>query len=88
VTPQEDGADIAVEARLVGDKVRITVSDTGQGETSGYTDPTSSTGVGLANIRDRLQQAYGDEQSFTYGSSGNGGFTVTIEMPLRAGDVA
>jgi signal transduction histidine kinase len=31
VTPQEDGADISLEARLIGDKVRIVVSDTGQG---------------------------------------------------------
>ena len=88
VTPLEDGADISVEARLVGDRVRITVSDTGQGESSGYGDPTSSTGVGLANIRDRLQQAFGDAQSFTSGTNAAGGFTVTIEMPLRAGDTA
>src|SRR3546814_11208571 len=31
VTPQEEGADIAVEARKIGDRVVITVSDTGPG---------------------------------------------------------
>ncbi|PMU85226.1 sensor histidine kinase, partial [Pseudomonas sp. GP01-A4] len=31
VTPQEDGAEIAVTARLAGDRVQIVVSDTGPG---------------------------------------------------------
>src|SRR3546814_18447946 len=31
VTPQEEGADITISAQLAGEKVRITVSDTGTG---------------------------------------------------------
>ncbi len=83
VTPQEDGADISLEARLVGDKVRIVVSDTGQGLNGSVTSTTSSTGVGLANIRDRLAQAYGEDQMIEYGSTPEGGFSVTIELPYR-----
>ena len=65
VTPQEEGADISVEARLQVDRVIITVSDTGPGADALYNvRAEQSTGVGLANIRDRLAQAYGDNHRF------------------------
>jgi LytS/YehU family sensor histidine kinase len=44
-------------------------------------DPVS-TGVGLANIRDRLVQAYGDEQRFEIRDAPDGGFEVVIELPF------
>ena len=42
-----------------------------------------STGLGLANIRDRLAQAYGDKHSFETSSSPEGGFSVIIEIPFE-----
>ncbi|MGN6690311.1 MAG: sensor histidine kinase [Sphingopyxis sp.] len=88
VTPQEEGADITLSAQLAGQNVRITVSDTGAGLSDGAVDPTTgaateSTGVGLANIRDRLAQAYGDQQRFEVQSGADGGFTVIVEIPFQ-----
>jgi signal transduction histidine kinase len=84
VTPQEEGADIAVTARKVGDRVLITVTDTGPGTDSGYTvRAEQSTGVGLANIRDRLAQAYGADHRFETQTNTSGGFSVTIEIPFQ-----
>lgn len=88
VTPQEEGADITLSAQLAGQNVRITVSDTGAGLSDRAVDPTSgsateSTGVGLANIRDRLAQAYGEQQRFEVQSGADGGFMVTIEIPFQ-----
>ena len=84
VTPQEDGADIAVEARLQGDRVIITVSDTGPGADALYNvRAQQSTGVGLANIRDRLAQAYGDNHRFETQSDITGGFRVFIDIPYQ-----
>jgi LytS/YehU family sensor histidine kinase len=83
VTPQEEGAEIKLEARLVGDRVRIVVSDSGPGLNGPVPATISSTGVGLANIRDRLAQAYGDDQMLEYGSRAGGGFAVTLELPYR-----
>jgi sensor histidine kinase YesM len=84
VTPQEEGADISIELRREADRVFITVSDTGPGADSQYqVRAAQSTGVGLANIRDRLAQAYGDNHRFETQSEITGGFRVFIEIPYQ-----
>jgi two-component system, LytTR family, sensor kinase len=82
VTPQEEGADIAIEAKRDVDRVILTVSDTGPGLDAGAERP-ESTGVGLANIRDRLAQAYGSNHRFETQSDIRGGFRVVIELPYQ-----
>ncbi len=95
VSPQEEGAEISVKAQLVGPRLRITVSDTGPGlnlRKRQHRLPgamtgegrVESTGVGLANIRDRLAQAYGDDHLFEIRTPPEGGFTVVIELPYEA----
>ena len=82
VTPQEEGADIVVTAQPVGENVRIVVSDTGPGLNGSDQRMTKGTGVGLANIRDRLVQAFGERQNMETRSPPEGGYSVIIEMPL------
>ena len=86
VTPQEEGAEIAVSAQLVGDRVRIAVSDTGPGLREGPKLPSLSTGVGLANIRERLAQAYGADHRFEIRALPLGGFGVELEFPFQTED--
>ncbi len=97
VSQQEEGAKISIGARIVGPQLRVTVSDTGPGlNASGQRHRlpgamtgegrTQSTGVGLANIRDRLVQAYGDAQLFEIRTPPEGGFTVVIELPYETLD--
>lgn len=100
VSTQEEGAQISLTARVIGDRLRLTVEDTGPGVDDSPrftgTEPVPgrpvSTGVGLANIRNRLSQAYGDTHLFETRSEAGGGFTVLIEIPFtraeRAEDVA
>ena len=83
VTPKEEGAEIAVSARLAGDRVQIAVSDTGPGVHGTKLRPSLSTGVGLANIRDRLAQAFGPDHRFETRSNRGGGFGVEIEIPFQ-----
>ena len=83
VTPQEEGADISVLAQLAAERVRITVSDTGPGLNGGTRRPSLSTGVGLANIRERLAQAYGTDHRFEILAMPQGGFSVVIEIPYQ-----
>ncbi|WP_086618125.1 sensor histidine kinase [Erythrobacter tepidarius] len=101
VSPQEEGARISLTARVIGDRLRLTVEDTGPGAEqpqlfdrthpdelraeirSGHTPGRPvSTGVGLANIRNRLMQAYGEAHLFETRSEPGGGFTVLIEIPF------
>jgi signal transduction histidine kinase len=84
VTPKEEGADISVTAQLVGQRVRITVSDTGLGLQSGQHDNSLSTGVGMANTRERLLQAYGEDQRFEHYVKAGGGFEVLLELPYQS----
>jgi signal transduction histidine kinase len=105
VSPQEEGARISLTARVIGDRLRLTVEDTGPGidepllferidagelraeMRSGHAPGRPvSTGVGLANIRNRLMQAYGDAQLFEARSEPGGGFTVLIEIPFVRAD--
>jgi signal transduction histidine kinase len=83
VTPQEEGADITVSARLNGDRVQIAVSDTGPGLIEARPRPTLSTGVGLANIRERLAQAFGPDHRFETRTKLGEGFSVEIEIPFQ-----
>ncbi len=83
VTPQENGAEINVDARLNGDRVQISVSDTGPGLHETKSRPSLSTGVGLANIRDRLVQSFGPDHKFETRSNPGGGFGVEIEIPFQ-----
>jgi sensor histidine kinase YesM len=98
VSSQEEGAQITLLAQLVGNRLRITVSDTGPGlpnrgqatslpsVSQDRRSGVSSTGVGLANIRDRLAQAYGEDHRFDIRTPAEGGFTVVIELPYEAAE--
>jgi sensor histidine kinase YesM len=87
VTPAENGADIWLTATHEGQAVRIEVADNGDG-TGGEMTASPSTGVGLANIRDRLSQAYGAAHRFETRKNDRGGFSVIIEIPYETGDTA
>ncbi len=85
VTPSEAGADIWITAVPEGQAVRVEVADNGDGE-EGALATSPSTGVGLANIRDRLAQAYGPAHRFETRQNDKGGFSVIIEIPFDTGD--
>jgi signal transduction histidine kinase len=87
VTPAENGADIWLTARREGQAVRIEVADNGNGEGTEIA-ASPSTGVGLANIRDRLSQAYGAAHRFDTRQNDRGGFSVIIEIPFETGETA
>lgn len=87
VTPAEDGADIIVDARRMGDRLVITIADTGPG--LGATPPDAGgTGVGLANIRERLAQSYGVDHRFELADNEPHGLIVLIDIPYQTDIVA
>lgn len=99
VSPQEEGARIKLSAKVQGSKLSIKVEDTGPGLSGprqgdllrlaqAQDGKLASTGVGLANIRNRLMQAYGDGHVFETRSGASGGFTVLIEIPFTTAEKA
>ena len=97
VSPQEEGAKISLVAQRAANRLRIVVSDTGPGffsrvdaahqramRGSSGIDQTTSTGVGLQNVRNRLSQAYGEDHHFDIEAPAEGGFRVTIELPFES----
>ena len=89
VTPREEGADIHIDARLMGERLVITIADTGPGlAVPGLNGElpasTSGSGVGLANIRERLAQAYGEDQRFEIEANEPHGLIVLIDIPYQA----
>lgn len=88
---QEEDSEIRVHAYAREGKLFITIRDSGKGlspeqleklekgETSGS---SQSSGIGMANVRQRLKLIYGDESSVTFRNREGGGVKVTIEIPF------
>lgn len=85
-----------ISENMKGGEVRITAATNGQNDASRLTltvwdsgpgnnrKPTNgSHGVGLRNIRDRLESYYGKTATLTLKTSGSNGSTATIELPLE-----
>ena len=62
--------------------MKITVDDDGEDS------PTleHGNGIGLANVRDRLEARYGDAAKLTTGRKAGGGFHASITMPITPRD--
>jgi len=69
---------ISITARSERGKLVVTVADDGKGPAS--TDD-HGTGVGLANVRDRLQARFGTRAGLVTHAPKGGGFVVTVAMP-------
>jgi signal transduction histidine kinase len=78
--PKAEGGELAIRAEIVHGKLAVTVADTGQGFGKAA---TAGTGVGLANIRERLQLLYGGQASLTVSANRPNGTMVTIAVPYR-----
>lgn len=78
IAPLSSGGVVAIEARRDGDGLHVTVSDTGRG----FQNPNHE-GVGLENVRRRLELSYGGAAQLDI-YSGPQGSTVSIVIPIRA----
>ena len=82
VMPRETGGTVSVEARRVGETLHLRVTDDGPGPPSDA-DRAASTGIGLANVRKRLDALYGDTHRFHLDRADGGGCIVSIECPFH-----
>jgi len=79
--PKPEGGQLTVRAEIVHGKLQVSVADSGLGFGRAA---TGGTGVGLANIRERLQLLYGPKAALTVAENPGGGTIVTITVPYRS----
>jgi sensor histidine kinase YesM len=77
--PKPGGGAIWIMARVQGDSLAVTVADDG----IGLTGHGSGSGIGLANVRERLRITYGDSARFAIGSNFPSGVAATITVPYE-----
>jgi sensor histidine kinase YesM len=76
--PKIEGGTVAVRAHVVGADLHVEVCDDGVG-----IDPHADDGVGLANIRERLQLLYGADAALDIMTPPGGGACATIRLPYK-----
>jgi len=77
LNPSPGGGHVRVAARAEGDRLLLSVADTGVGFA-----PGSGAGTGLANIRARLVSQFGSSAGLVLENNDLGGATATIALPL------
>ena len=70
---------ISIRADREGDDMTITVAD--DGDPLPW-DAPHGTGVGLVNVRERLDARYGDASEVRWGARDGGGFEVVMTLPI------
>ena len=85
VSPTRDKVTLRIEARPLGDgRMEIIITNTGNPDArpAKDRDRIESTGVGLANVVERLKARFGTHAKCEFGPLSNGGYQVHIIMPL------
>ncbi|MBL8287763.1 MAG: histidine kinase [Rubrivivax sp.] len=78
--PKPEGGKLSVKAQIVHGNLQVVVADTGLGFGKAA---TAGTGVGLANIRERLQLLYGTKASLTVAENTPSGTVVRVTVPYK-----
>jgi two-component system LytT family sensor kinase len=83
--PRINGGTVTLRSRLQGNRVLIEVADDGVGIQGRQASPLPRTGagVGMKNVRERLEVLYGRDARFTVVSNPGRGTLVSIEIPAR-----
>jgi Histidine kinase len=79
--PKPDGGALALSAEVVHGKLAVTVADTGVGFARA---PTTGTGTGLNNIRERLQLLYAGAAELRITGNTPTGTRASIVVPYKA----
>jgi LytS/YehU family sensor histidine kinase len=73
---------LEIAGRRDGDALALTVSDDGAGLSA---SPSPEAGVGLANVRARLETLYGSNAHLEIAPRPTGGVVASVRLPFRRG---
>jgi len=84
ISQSESGGTIRISAQVREVTLVLQVADDGPGlpMLDGESDGSAfSAGVGISNIRNRLQEIYSDKHKLIFSNADSGGLIVTVEIP-------
>jgi len=83
--PRIHGGTVTLRSRLEGDRVSIEVADDGVGmiDSPAARLRRTGSGIGMKNVRERLEVLYGNQARFNVVSNPGRGTTVSIEIPVN-----
>ncbi len=84
IAPAAEGGRIHITAQRDAGAVEVTIADTGIGFAAGAT----GSGIGLANIRARLQALYGNAGQLSLRANQPNGVCALVRLPYRLGEAA
>ena len=86
--PRIHGGTVTLRSRLQGDRAIIEVADDGVGVGARPASalPRTGAGIGIKNVRERLEVLYGNQARFTVVSNPGRGTLVSIEIPAQVPD--
>jgi two-component sensor histidine kinase len=83
ISPTKEKVTLSIDAVNLGDgQFEIIVSNTGKPGAHPEHDPAESTGVGLANVCQRLNARFGAQANCEFGPLTKGGYQVHLTLPL------
>jgi signal transduction histidine kinase len=82
------GIDISIGVKRESGSLILQVADSGVGLGSLDSEAVLKRGLGLANIRGRLEQLYGTGQAFSIASRACGGAKVTLRFPFHLAETS
>ncbi|HKQ73350.1 MAG TPA: histidine kinase [Blastocatellia bacterium] len=92
ISPSRAGGEVVISARIApingaattaGDRLQISVRDTGIGASEHALAQGRARGVGLSTVERRLKAHYGDLASFSFRSAPGEGTTVELSLPIN-----
>jgi hypothetical protein len=87
VSPTRDTVELRIAAREAGPgRITIEVSNSAGRQSQRKGNGVESTGVGIANVCDRLKARFGSLARCEYGPTPDGGYRVLLTLPLDRSD--
>ncbi len=89
IAPMEDGGTISLNVHRAWDRLKIKMTDTGPGLSDtprAHKFNENSSGVGLANTKNRLFQLYGTNHKIAIENRKEGGLEINIEIPFETSE--
>lgn len=80
VEPFKETGKIEIKIKKINDMISVTIEDNGQ---TPFETINFNTGIGLQNTKERLEQLFGEKQSFTIGPNQSAGTKVNFLLPLQ-----